>query len=63
MLAWLGTVVLRYLTRPKGRRTFHLPPGDAPPMVRALPRTMIAALVLAVAAGPLLRNLRELFPD
>jgi hypothetical protein len=63
ILALLGHVVLRYLTRDKARRMFFLPPGEVGPLVRAIPRIMLFLLAIAIIAGPFLSGVRELFPD
>jgi uncharacterized membrane protein len=63
IIALLGHVVLRYLTREKARKTFFLPPGEVGPMTRAIPRILLFVLAVAIMAGPLFSGVRELFPD
>ncbi len=62
-VAALCSVVLGYLAGDKSRITFGLPPGETPAAIRNLRRVALWLLALALLTGPLLRNLRSLYPD
>lgn len=59
----LCIVVVGYLGGAKARNTFGLPPGDTPILVRRLRPIVLVLFAVALMIGPLLRNVRWLFPD
>jgi hypothetical protein len=62
-VAALCSVVLGYLAGDKARITFGLAPGETPLAIRKLRRVGLWLLGAALIFGPLLRNVRSIFPD
>ena len=59
----LCIVVVGYLAGQKARNTFGLPPGESPAFVRRLRALALVLFAVALGIGPLLRNVRALYPD
>jgi hypothetical protein len=62
-VAVMGAVVVGYLGGEKARATFGLPPGEAPVAVRYLRPIVLTLYALALITGPMLVNVRAIFPD